>query len=347
LQLAPIPLETWILWILLLASMAAPVLLFLFLPSGWAARKQEVLTSLALSFSDYVYAFQPEKAAQMTGPWESRQIVEEVFLENFGKRTFIWPAVLLTLGMAVSLYLISAVDIIYSAAPDDGSRAAVSPLAMSAVLGAVTFVLFDFTAKCIRRSIAPPDLLWAGFRFLVSVPLVYSFVSVLNEDVGLAGGFAFGAFPTKTLVSTIRRIGRKQMNMEEGPAEEKSNLTTLHSLDVESSERLMDENITNVLQLANCDPIVVAIRTNIGLPTILDYVNQALLWIHVKGKLTTFQSLGIRGANEFQDAPAKLRAIATTKTKMSSASLSFIKSRILKDDLASLIYSMSLVKKTA
>ena len=63
-------------------------------------------------------------------------------------------------------------------------------------------------------------------------------------------------------------------------------------------ERLSEENIFNCQTLAYSDPIKLFLKTNFQLKTILDWIDQALLYNYVTDKVQVLRLIGIRGITE-------------------------------------------------
>ena len=62
---------------------------------------------------------------------------------------------------------------------------------------------------------------------------------------------------------------------------------------------LAEADITTISQLAYCDPIQLAMRTNLGFTFVLDLVSEALASIYVGDKLDVLRARGLRGSYEF------------------------------------------------
>jgi hypothetical protein len=293
-----LPTEVWVLTLLLVLLLFSPVALFL--ASGWGSRRREILDSFPQeAIWTYLYQFHRKISQTVKSRPDLPGALQTLYDRHFGWKRFLLPSLMLALSGVCALVFLLAIEALFPdlASPKEGSPR-LSPIALSAIFGAYTFVLSDFVGKSMRRALAPPDLHWAAFRFTIAVPLSFAVVSVAKDAAGMVMAFGLSAFPTQALLDAIRRVGRKHLNLGEFPDGEASQLQLLESLDQRTAERLGNENITNIVQLAYCDPIVTAFRTNVELDAMVDYVSQALLWVCAKNGFSKFQNLGIRGARE-------------------------------------------------
>jgi hypothetical protein len=65
-------------------------------------------------------------------------------------------------------------------------------------------------------------------------------------------------------------------------------------------ERLSNEDITTITQIAYCDPVRVTMRSNLTFNFIIGCVNQSLAWLYLTEQLNTIRPFGIRGAVEIK-----------------------------------------------
>ena len=123
-------------------------------------------------------------------------------------------------------------------------------------------------------------------------------VSALFADpVGAPLAFLLGAFPTKTLFTIARRLASQRLKMgEEGKKERK--LESLQGIDTDTAERFVDEGISNIVQLAYCDPVELTMRSNLSFSYVTDCASQALAWLYFEDKLRVMKLYSARGAQE-------------------------------------------------
>jgi hypothetical protein len=130
--------------------------------------------------------------------------------------------------------------------------------------------------------------------------LGYSFSHILKDEIGFFVAFAMGAFPLNIIFAALRQLGNNYLKLELGPANSSSQVAKLNGIDATIGERLADEDITTISQLAYYDPIQLTMRSNLSFGFVLDIVNQALGWLYVEDKLDRIRPIGLRGAFEIR-----------------------------------------------
>ena len=108
----------------------------------------------------------------------------------------------------------------------------------------------------------------------------------------------WGRSPTRTLATISRRVATKKFGLTDVADGRETELQLLQSLDRETAERLSDENIRTMVELAYSNPVMLTMRTNLRFNAIVDYVSQALLWLYLEDDLAKVRKHGIRGAQE-------------------------------------------------
>jgi len=156
-------------------------------------------------------------------------------------------------------------------------------------LGAYFFVLNTVLHRYVRADLKPKAYSSITVRVLV--------VIVLTWVIGLPFGsnnpyllmlvFLIGVFPESGL-TLIRESIRNQTGMGRlvgligSPTKEKYPLTELEELDVYDRARLLDEGVTNIESLAHHDLIDLMLETRIPVPRLVDWLDQAVLYLHLQ-----------------------------------------------------------------
>jgi hypothetical protein len=279
---------------LLVVFLLLPIIGFLI--SGRISRRDEIadlLTSAAIE--SYFKQFHPNLKLPEKDSNETEFL--RLYERHLGWKAFVVPGLVLLFAIAIGIQWVRIGAPLYPTL-DTAAAENLPRLAVAAALGAYMWALLDFTERYLRRSLAPTNLWWASFRFVIAVPLAYALTGYFKEDFGVPTAFLLGVFPTQWLIGFARKVARKWMNLGEGPAGQESELQALQSMDPRMAERLVDENILTNLQLAYADPIVLSIRTNLGFSAAVDFVSQALLWIYLEDDAKKLRKLGLRGAQE-------------------------------------------------
>lgn len=145
----------------------------------------------------------------------------------------------------------------------------------------------------------PSDLLWMSFRLLIAIPTAYALSFLLKPEIAEPIAFLIGAFPTNTLMTIIRRLAAKRLDLDDVPASGETELRKLQGIDLRKAERFAGEAISTVLQLAYADPVKLTIRTNLGYSYIVDCISQALLRVYLsEEERDSWVRVGLRGAIE-------------------------------------------------
>ena len=102
-----------------------------------------------------------------------------------------------------------------------------------------------------------------------------------TSRLALALIFMVGIFP-ETGLTYIREALRPLTGKLLSLMEEKSPLTDLDGVDLYDRTRLLDEGVTNIEALAHHDFVDLMMETRIPVPRLVDWVDQAILYLHVR-----------------------------------------------------------------
>ena len=179
-----------------------------------------------------------------------------------------------------------------------GSGANLPAIPVAALAGAYMWVLYDLIGRTRRRDLAPADLSWGSFRFVVAAPLGLSVAALFTEEAGVAVAFLLGAFPTRTLITLMQRAAASKVGLEGYADESGHEILKLQGISRVSAERFGDEGVSTILQLAYSDPVDLTMRTNFAFSYVIDCCSQALAWIYFEDKMPQLRQYGVRGAME-------------------------------------------------
>jgi hypothetical protein len=155
-------------------------------------------------------------------------------------------------------------------------------------LGAYFFVLNTVLHRYVRADLKPKAYSSITVRMLV--------VFILSWVIGLGFGasvpalmitFIIGVFPESGL-TLIRESIRNQTGFGKivgligSRTKERYPLTELKELDVYDRARLLDEGVTNIEGLAHHDLIDLMLETRIPVPRLVDWIDQAILYLHLE-----------------------------------------------------------------
>jgi hypothetical protein len=291
-----------------IAAMMSPV--FRYLDLGWRAKRKDIMDGLD-SDSRLAY-FGMFSGAEVTPDANTASLeFERLYSKWYGRQFFLVPTLLLFLVtlIAVSFVVLTVLD-------DRGYLA--NPLfdmpgiGIAAMAGAYMWVVNDFISRARRLDFAPSDILWGVLRLIIAIPMGYAFASIAKEPVGEFIAFAIGAFPLTALTSMLRRLANKNLGLEGTPEESCDDIIKLQGINRTIVERLFNEDVTTITQIAFCDPVQLTMRSNLSFYFVTDCMNQALAWMYLQGDLDKIRPLGVRGAIEIKHLISALDDTAST-----------------------------------
>lgn len=285
-----LPLATTAMWVILIAS---PVW---FLCRRWKNKYNFLEGSFNdQSFELYYKLFKP--AIRKPDDVNYRDLFHTYFKKGYGRRTFVLP-----LGVFCFVTIIGSIAVwqsLISIVGGDANAALLPPIALSALMGAYMWVGYDQIVRFRTEDLTIHDVSMWSLRFLVSIPIGYSFSYLAKEPLGIPIAFFCGAFPLKSLQTIMRRMARKYLKIGDEADQESSELQNLQGIEKKESERLKDEGVSNILQLAYCDPIDLTMKTTFDFLYLIDIKAQAILWIYLGNRLNDdIRRHGLRSAHE-------------------------------------------------
>lgn len=225
-----------------------------------------------------------------------RKRFNKILYRNHGRRHYILPLILLGAISGIGLIL-TASSLLYWLDLNPKLKP-LPPIAISAFLGAYMWVAFDQIQRYRIMDFTAHDVYRCSFRFLIAIPLGFSFAATVVEPIGIPLAFFLGTFPMKTLVTYGKRFVTQKLGIGEQRDEPKSELEQLQSIGRIEAERYHEEGKTNILQLAYSDPVDLTLRTNFDFNYVIDCISQALLWLYIGNNIDKLRPLGMRGAYE-------------------------------------------------
>jgi len=187
----------------------------------------------------------------------------------------------------------------------DSSLLAIPLVSVAAGAGGYMWASYDLIGRARRFDLAPVHLNGATFRLAISIPMGTAVSALFTDAAAAPLAFLLGAFPTSTLFTISRRLVSNRLKLgDEGKKER--DLDRLQGIDTEVAERFLDEGISNIIQLAYCDPIDLTMRSNRSFSYIADCVSQALAWLYFEDKLPAMRMYSARGAQEIATLVAEL-----------------------------------------
>ena len=242
-----------------------------------------------------------------------------------------WPILIATIltmaGWMLTLPIFSKVD------PENVLSYFIPPhnTVVFAFLGAYVFTLYSILRRYVRGDLKPKAYSAVSVRIFVVMILAWVIdvmfplslaptdtFGELEKVTALGMAFLIGIVP-ETGLTWIQETIRKHVASFALRIEEKHPLTDLEGIDIYDRGRLLDEGVTNIESLAHCDLIELILDTRIPVPRIVDWVDQAILYLHlatpyaspdskveseaqIASLRRTIRNFGIRTATDLQSA---------------------------------------------
>lgn len=176
--------------------------------------------------------------------------------------------------------------------------------ALSAIAGAYLFIVAQLIQQCRARTLVYFDLFGASLRMLIAMPLGLSLSTLASDALGAFISFGLGAFPIIELRMLTRRLTATSLMAGDPRAAEDQTIAML-GVTESVSDTLAEENITCVQQLADIDPVVLAVRTGLSFDYILFLASQSLVWCFLGKTAAVLGPLGLADARAIWSLMAK------------------------------------------
>jgi len=111
--------------------------------------------------------------------------------------------------------------------------------------------------------------------------------------------FGLGLFPLKDTFEYARNMAKKKLEISVDPEEVKGlPMGLVEGLNKKVVDRLDEEGITSIVDLAYSDPIKLFLKTNYPWAWVIDVMDQALLINYIGSKVEAVRPIGIRGRSK-------------------------------------------------
>jgi hypothetical protein len=233
---------------------------------------------------------------------------ETQFSRLYGRRRYIIPLVLLivisgagfcALARTVQVWQGVRVWLPWGTSAGEDPRAVLPAVAAAAFLGAFSWVVTDQMQRLRTGDLTQHDVAICVLRFLIAIPFGYALSAFLMPALAVPVAFLVGTFPTGTLMKAGQRLAVQRLGLgEDSGSPQQNELESLQCVSRSNAERFMSEGINTIAQLANADPVDLALRTNQSFDYILDCSAQALVWVHFTDRTKLLAKYALRSANE-------------------------------------------------
>jgi hypothetical protein len=323
---------------------------------------RERMLTLRQRVTRYIFRLDPSVATRREIDAKYGQWLDEAFGRSRSEARFLpgtrWPILIatavITLGWAVALLDTKPVSDVQQGALT--TLITPTPAASTfAFLGAYFFTLNMVLRGFVRGDLRPKTYAQIATRIVGAVVLAFTLERLVRGVGGnpssatlLTVAFVVGVVPETALIR-FQEISRGFVGTKAGRAQidhasriyETEPLTRLQGIDIYDRARLNDEGVTNVEGLAHHDIVELLLKTRIPASQLLDWVDQAILFIHCSARwqqngaqdpstspLTQLRAHGIRTATELQraydeamDKDEFLKIVSTPEGKPSTISV--------------------------
>jgi hypothetical protein len=143
--------------------------------------------------------------------------------------------------------------------------------------------------------------------------LVFAILSLISPLAGATAVVAFvaGVYPNAGLRQITRYANRVIRGSIFPEMTESALLTNLDGIDIWIEARLVEEKVESIQSLATAEIEMLVLRTNFPTTQIVDWIDQALLYLHAgfQGRwYPNMRMAGVRSASDLLDAAGVLRA---------------------------------------
>jgi hypothetical protein len=266
---------------------------------GWRAKRKDIVDSLSPAVCLLYFQAFSSRTAMPKDADGAKRAFDQLYSRWYGRRFFIIPTLVyfLTMLLAVSLTVFSLARL---TGPASGLFRIASDPTVAALAGAFMWCVNDQISRARRLDFSPSDMLWSALRMVIAIPLGYSFDALVSPSLAGFIAFALGAFPLSTLQVMLRRMAARHLGTEDTAQQASDKIICLQGIDTDIVERLRQEDITTITELAYCDPVRLTMRSNLTFSFVTDAMSQALAWLYLEDKLTLLRPIGLRGAIEFR-----------------------------------------------
>ncbi len=192
-----------------------------------------------------------------------------------------------------------------------------SPMAY-AFLGAYTFGIGMLFRRYARSDIKPSAYAHFTIRTITAVIIAWAATLAIPENqtaLLLMVAFLIGFFPDTGLMAIAEYVkNTKFIKMRVPSITEKFPLERLDGINIYHRARLIDEGIENMENLAHADLIELMLQTRIPLATLIDWIDQSILYLHVAADtdkvdedIIKLREYGLRTATDLEIAAKAAR----------------------------------------
>jgi hypothetical protein len=305
-------------WSIALAP-ALPILLIYLAYRKILANKRLALSSLMAQDGVFVcYQKQFGKAGETAD-----KVVTQLFTLYYGPVTYVLPIIMNVVVIAFGIMIAMVHAKVPFALPSGiEDMVLIAPITLTlGFAGAYIQSLYDTLRRCRESDLSAYSLHFTWVHMVLASILAPLISKIFIPDVGPFIAFGLGLFPLKDTFDYVRNLVKKRLEIVVDPEEVKGlPMGLVEGLNKKVVDRLDEEGITSIVDLAYSDPIKLFFKTNYPWAWVIDVMDQALLINYIGSKIEALRPIGIRGSIEMSvlGEPAetpKIRTLIATSAK--------------------------------
>ncbi|MGA2419234.1 MAG: hypothetical protein ABSG69_04075 [Candidatus Acidiferrum sp.] len=251
-------------------------------------------------------------------------VVENLFNLYYGPVTYILPIVMnvavISLGVMVGMM---RVGVPFALPPGTPTLVSSAPLTLSlGFAGAYLLSLYDTLRRARSSDLSVYSLHFTWVHMVLASILAPLVCRALVPGVGEVVAFGVGAFPLKDTFDYLKNMTKKKLDLSVAPEDVKQlPMSLVEGLDKLAVERLEEEGISSLVDLAYFDPVKLLLKTNKPWAWVIDVIDQALLINYTGPKIEPLRLIGIRGSIEMSVAgdPISVPAVPADPSRAPTA----------------------------
>ena len=230
-------------------------------------------------------------------------VVTDLFDLYYGPVTYVLPIVMNVIVIAVGITVVMVhlkIPFLLPEAVVNMVRS--TPVTVSlGFAGAYILSLYDTLRRCRESDLSVYSLHFTWVHMVLAsiiAPLICN-MFVFSQPIGQFVAFGIGLFPIKDTFEYFRNATKKRLDIkidQHPPIGLPMELA--QGLNKTVVDRLEEEGITSLVDLAYSDPIKLFLKTNYPWAWVIDVMDQALLINYLGAKIDSLRPIGIRGSIE-------------------------------------------------
>jgi hypothetical protein len=229
------------------------------------------------------------------------QVVTQLFALYYGPVTYVLPIIMNVAVIALGIMI----GMIHAKVPfalpfGVGDLVRVAPVTLSlGFAGAYIQSLYDTLRRCRESDLSAYSLHFTWVHMVLASILAPLVARAFAPEMGQFVAFGVGLFPLKDTFEYARNLAKKKLEISLETDEVKGlPMGLVEGLNKNVVDRLDEEGITSIVDLAYSDPIKLFLKTNYPWAWVIDVMDQALLINYVGAKIDALRPIGIRGSIE-------------------------------------------------